>query len=58
MPTVDFTQEELKNLRVFLNRVRLTVAEVPAVIPIMAKITRAETEPQEVKSERRAKSPK
>lgn len=38
MPSLEFSQEELQNLSVFLSRVQLSGQEVPAFLPIMGKV--------------------
>ncbi len=53
MPVVDFTEEELRNLRIFLSRTQLTGQEVPAFIPVMSKINTPQSDepPDEPKEE-------
>ena len=38
MRTLEFTEDQMKNLAVFLNRVQLSGAEVPAYIEIVQEI--------------------
>lgn len=50
MPTIELTDEELKNLKVFLNRAQIVGQEVPAFIAIVGVLNRAElVQPEEKK---------
>jgi hypothetical protein len=40
MPKIDLTEEQMKNLAVFLQRVQLTGAEVPAYLEIVQAINK------------------
>ncbi len=40
MRTLEFTEEQMKNLAVFLNRIQLTGAEVPAYLEIVQAINK------------------
>jgi hypothetical protein len=40
MRTLEFTEEQMKNLAVFLQRVQLTGAEVPAYLEIVQAINK------------------
>jgi hypothetical protein len=40
MRTLEFTEDQMKNLAVFLNRVQLTGAEVPAYLEIVQAINK------------------
>lgn len=40
MRTLEFTDDQMKNLAVFLNRIQLTGAEVPAYLEIVQAINK------------------
>lgn len=42
MNTIYLTDEELNNLRVFLGRCEIKVNEIPAILPILNKLSNTE----------------
>lgn len=46
MTTINFTAEELNNIKVFMERVTMSGKEVPAYIAIMNKLHSAEMNPE------------
>lgn len=46
MTTINFTAEELNNIKVFMERVTMSGKEVPAYIAIMNKLHTAEMNPE------------
>jgi len=51
MPMLELSEEELRNLSTFLLRTQLAGQEVPAFIPIMAKINAALSPGEETKED-------
>jgi hypothetical protein len=45
MKTIELTDDQLKNLMVFLNRVQLAGAEVPAYVELIRIINKVEDKP-------------